>query len=99
MKGYFDTLRIELSDKNISILSVCPGPVNTPFLNKVLTEKMTTPTDHDRSVPGDNRVTPERCAKLMTVAMANDLKEIWIALQPILLFTYASQYLPVQAKW
>ena len=90
-QGYFDTLRMEVSDKSISILSVCPGPVETPFHSC---------THEDvPSRPGDARVTAERCAELITVAMANSLKEVWISLHPILLFVYISQYLPVVAKW
>lgn len=99
MQGYFDTLRIELSDTNILVSSVCPGPINTPFLNNVLTETMSTPSGPDRCIPGDTRVTADRCAYLITVAMANKLNEVWISLHPILLFTYIDQYLPIQAKW
>jgi len=60
---------------------------------------MSAPTDKDRSVPGDHRVTAERCAQLMTIGMANGLNEIWISLQPILLFVYISQYFPLPSKW
>ncbi len=71
--------------------------MDTPILNNVLKEKMT--SSHTVAPLDKKRVTSERCAYLMTVAMANGLTEIWIALQPILLFTYISQYLPVVAKW
>lgn len=90
---------MEVSDKNISVLCVCPGPVNTPFLSSVFREKMSFPNDEGTSRPRDRRITAERCAELMTVAIANGLKEVWISLQPILLFVYISQYLPVPAKW
>ena len=36
----------------------------------------------------------ERCAYLITVAMANNLEEVWISNNPVLLFTYIAQYLP-----
>ena len=98
-QGYFDTLRMEVSDKNISILSVCPGPVNTPFLTNVFREKMSSTNEDGSSMPTDSRVTAERCAQLITVAIANSLKEVWISLQPVLLFAYLSQYFPVQTKW
>lgn len=99
MQGYFDTLRMELSDKNISILSVCPGPVDTPFVHHLFTEKLSAPVD--RSQParaGGDRVTAERCAHLIAVTMANKLDEVWISKHPILLFVYISLLLPNLAK-
>ena len=88
-----------MSDKNISILSVCPGPIDTLFLKNIFREKMSSTNEDVPSRPRDARVTAERCAELITVAMANSLKEVWISLQPILLFVYISQYFPIQAKW
>ena len=44
------------------------------------------------------RMSTERCIELMIVGMANRLKELWISPQPILLFTYLSQYFPTTAK-
>ena len=42
----------------------------------------------------DRRMSTTRCAHLTAVAVANKLDESWMALQPILLSFYASQYLP-----
>lgn len=100
IQGYFDTLRMELADKNISILSVCPGPVDTPFLHHIFTEKLS-PSTKNTGPPraGGNRVSAERCGQLIAVAMANNLNEVWIAKHPILLFVYLSQYFPNLAKW
>lgn len=40
-----------------------------------------------------------RCSYLTAVAMANNISEVWICGQPILLFTYMIQYLPLVAFW
>jgi hypothetical protein len=44
------------------------------------------------------RVSGERCAFLMACAMHHRLHEVWISLQPILLFTYLAQYMPAFAS-
>lgn len=100
MQGFFDTLRMEVSEKNISILSVCPGPVDTPFMRNVFTEKLSAPVGS--GVPtraGGGRVSVERCVQLIAITMANKLEEVWISKHPILLFVYISQFLPNIAKW
>ena len=45
------------------------------------------------------RMSTQRCAYLMVVAMANRLHEVWISPNPVLLFTYLSQFMPATAKW
>lgn len=37
-----------------------------------------------------------RCAQLILIALANDLKEVWIAQQPHLFKTYVWQYVPIR---
>ena len=44
------------------------------------------------------RMSTERCAKLMAVAMANQLFEVWISPNPELFYCYMFQYLPSIAK-
>ena len=39
----------------------------------------------------------ERCAHLMNCAIAGNVKESWIAVQPSLFLTYLRQYLPIVA--
>lgn len=46
-----------------------------------------------------NRVTAERCASLILVAIANGLDEVWISKNPILFFTYILQYCPNFGMW
>lgn len=44
--------------------------------------------------PTEKRMTAERCAYLMSVAMANDLDEVWLSGNPELFFLYLYQYFP-----
>jgi dehydrogenase/reductase SDR family protein 7 len=91
---------MEIADKNISILSVCPGPIDTPFMHNVFTEKLSLPADTNQPQrAGDHRVSAERCAELIAVTMANKLEEVWISNHPILFFVYVNQFLPNLAKW
>lgn len=46
-----------------------------------------------------NGINVQRCAELIAVAMANKLDEVWIALNPVLFFTYVVQYAPDIARW
>ena len=45
------------------------------------------------------RMPPDRCTRLIAVAMANRLDEVWISPNPILLFIYISQYCPILYDW
>ena len=47
-----------------------------------------------KQTDGSARVPGERCAHLMACAIYYRLSEVWISLQPILLFTYLAQYTP-----
>ncbi len=88
---------MEIADKNVAILSVCPGPVDTPILKNVFREKLS-PSDPPDIQPA-KRVSAERCAKLIAVTMASRLDEVWIGYHPILLFIYVKQYFPNMANW
>ena len=40
----------------------------------------------------------DRCAELMAIAIINRIDQSWMALQPILLIHYLSQYMPWLAR-
>ncbi len=40
LQGYFDTLRMELADTGVGILTVCPGPVDTPFMRELFGKEL-----------------------------------------------------------
>ncbi|KYQ60736.1 Dehydrogenase/reductase SDR family member 7 [Trachymyrmex zeteki] len=98
LHGYFRPLFLEHFDKHISVTMVCPGPVQTDFLAKSFTEKfgesygITTDTSK-------NKVSVERCAILMGVAIANKLDEVWIATEAPLRIAYLTYCFPNFAKW
>lgn len=48
--------------------------------------------------PKERRMTAERCATLMSVAMANRLDEVWVSPHPELFYLYLFQYFPSIAK-
>ncbi|GFY39726.1 hypothetical protein TNIN_344021, partial [Trichonephila inaurata madagascariensis] len=93
LHGYFETLRTEMSGKNIDVTLLCPGPIFSHFLENAFTgtpgQKFGKPTD-----PKDHRMPTDRCARLMAVAIAHKLDEAWICQQPNLLFFYLVQYAP-----
>ncbi|ESO90160.1 hypothetical protein LOTGIDRAFT_218247 [Lottia gigantea] len=97
LQGWFESLRIEAVEYNIDITMVCPGPVFSNILSTAFTEEKDKEFGGTMS-PTDKRVTTDRCASLMAVAVANKLDEVWIALQPILFFMYLFQYCPSIAR-
>lgn len=44
--------------------------------------------------PTDRRMTGKRCGFLCAVALANKLNESWMALLPLIPFTYVAVYFP-----
>ncbi|GFT72093.1 hypothetical protein NPIL_281981 [Nephila pilipes] len=93
LHGYFETLRTEMTGKNVDVTLLCPGPIFSHFLENAFTgksgQKFGKPTD-----PKDRRMPTDRCARLMAVAIAHKLDEVWICQQPNLLFFYLVQYTP-----
>ena len=89
---------MEVADKNISILSVCPGPVDTPILANAFREELSPSNARDLQ-PTKGRVSAGRCAELIAVTMASRLDEVWISHHPVLLFTYMKQYFPTTVSW
>lgn len=91
--GYFETLRTEMSSKNIDVTILCPGPVFSRFLENAFTgtpgEKFGVATQCT-----DKRMPTDRCGRLMAVSIAHKLDEAWIAIQPCLLLYYLAQYTP-----
>lgn len=60
------------------------------FVNNVLLQK------YNESVSTtDRRMTAERCGDLCGVAIANKLSESWMAIFPLIPFTYVAVYFPI----
>lgn len=100
IQGYFDALRMEVNEHNIGVTLVCPGPVQTDVVANAFTEDVNKPFKEKATVRQDSkRMPPARCAKLMSIAIANRMNEVWISPNPVLLFVYVSQYCPVLYDW
>jgi len=93
LHGYFETLRTEMTRKNIEVTMLCPGPIFSHFLENAFTgipgQKFGQPTSST-----DRRMPTARCGRLMAVAIAHKLDEAWIAQQPSLSLYYFTQYTP-----
>lgn len=93
IQGYFEAMRIEHARDNIDVTLICPGPVFSNINKHAFTGEAG--KAYGVAQEGtEKRMKTERCAQLMTVAMANKLGEAWMTPQPVLLFTYISQYCP-----
>uniref|UniRef100_A0A8C3VS11 Dehydrogenase/reductase 7 n=1 Tax=Catagonus wagneri TaxID=51154 RepID=A0A8C3VS11_9CETA len=98
LRGFFNTLRTELATyPGIIVSNVCPGPVQSNIVKNALTEEVTKTVGRDADQ--SHKMATSRCARLMLISMANDLKEVWIAEQPFLLMAYLWQYTPTWAWW
>ena len=93
LDGLMNVVRFELSDKNISVTNVCPGPVKTNIATNAIMVNGQVYGKKDKLTESGMPV--ERCCKLILIAASNKLKEVWISGQPyLLLLTYLSQYAP-----
>ncbi|KAJ7990766.1 hypothetical protein DPEC_G00290310 [Dallia pectoralis] len=94
LQGFFNTLRTELTEyPNILISTVCPGPVQSEIVKNAFTVGQESPTAVDQL----HKMATSRCVRLILVGVANNIKEMWIAQQPFLLFCYLWQYAPTWA--
>ncbi|XP_060083554.1 dehydrogenase/reductase SDR family member 7-like [Ylistrum balloti] len=98
LQGWFDSLRPEVYSKNIAVTSVCPGPIYTNLLQDALKEKEGEVLQ-GRMDPNKNRMSSARCARLMSVAIANRCDEVWISTTSGLVSLYLNQYFPGVFKW
>jgi len=98
LHGYFKPLFLEYPDNHIDVTIVCPGPVQTDFLAESFTEKSGEKYGLTTDV-AKSKVSAERCATLMGVAIANRLDEVWIAKPDTLRLTYLSHCFPNFTKW
>ncbi|XP_034078213.1 dehydrogenase/reductase SDR family member 7 [Gymnodraco acuticeps] len=96
LQGFFNSLRTELTEfPNILISTVLPGPVQSQIVQNAFTEELTRPVAAAGNQ--EHKMTTSRCVRLMLVGIANNVKEMWIAKQPFLLFYYTWQYAPTFA--
>lgn len=98
LRGFFNCLRTELVKyPGITLCNVYPGPVQSEIVKNALTEELNKSVGNG----GDQsyKMATSRCVRLMLIAMANDLKDVWISDHPALLVGYLWQYMPTWALW
>nr|XP_058946187.1 dehydrogenase/reductase SDR family member 7-like [Pocillopora verrucosa] len=96
LQGYFNTLRIEVHEKNVGVTMICPGLVYSNILKNAYRENIETRRDQVFPV---TTIKTERCVHLIIIAMANALNEVWIAIPKRMIELYLSQYLPLVRNW
>jgi NAD(P)-dependent dehydrogenase (short-subunit alcohol dehydrogenase family) len=84
LQGFVDSARMELAYRGVRFVSLCPGPVQGAPGGSAA----------DEAAADSTRMPRERCADLMCAAVWAELKEAWIAPQPVLLFAYIAQFTP-----
>ncbi|XP_078000749.1 dehydrogenase/reductase SDR family member 7-like [Glandiceps talaboti] len=102
VQGFFDVLRTEVYSDNITVTTVCPGPVVSNIVENAMTTTVEK-TEHTDNLKAamqySNRMSTARCAQLMVITMANKIDEAWITTNPVLLATYLGQYMPTTGKF
>ncbi|ELU00489.1 hypothetical protein CAPTEDRAFT_167067 [Capitella teleta] len=98
LHGWFDSLRIESCSDDIKVTMICPGPVFSDITKHCFTGQKGQLLNQAMK-SNEKRVTTQRCAELMAAGIANQVEEVWIALQPVLLLAYLTQYFPSIMKW
>lgn len=92
LHGYFNALRSEVSQHNIGVTIICPGPVESEIAQHTIRDPNNPVGEEGAKMP------TERCTYLTAKAMHYGMMEAWISDQPFLLLTYLMQYVPTPTK-
>lgn len=92
--GYFESVRLELWTRDITVSIICPGPVNTKLFEKSLTADLSTKMERTNFDFGVTMMSVDRCAELYAIALANQVHVAWIVAQPVLAILYTAAYIP-----
>lgn len=91
LHGYFESLRLEIEKKGISVLMVCPGKIRTNVSLNALAEKG---AKHARMDPShSNAMTADRCAAAIISAITDNKEEVLIGSKEILI-VYIKRFFP-----
>ncbi|XP_063096878.1 dehydrogenase/reductase SDR family member 7-like [Cavia porcellus] len=92
LRGFVNSLDIEIGEyPDIIISNIYPGPIHSNILKNALTEEVTKTFGQDIAI---HRMATSHCVQLILIAMANNLKEVWISEKVFLLLAYLWQYMP-----
>ena len=92
LHGFFDSLRAEHYNDNISVTLVCPGFVTTNVSKNALTGDGTPQNKMDTAT--ENGINPDRFAKLMIKAIKNKREEVYIGGAKERLAVYVKRFFP-----
>ena len=92
LHGFFDSLRAEVFNDNISVTLVCPGFVTTNVSKNALTGDGTPQQKMDTATA--NGIHPDRFAKLMLKAIKNKREEVYIAGAKEKLAVFVKRFFP-----
>jgi short-subunit dehydrogenase len=89
--GYFESLRLEVEKKGVSVLIVSPGKIKTNVsVNAIGPEGST----HDRMDPSHERaMSAENCAKIISGSLLTQKRELFIGGKELLMVSF-KRYLP-----
>lgn len=89
--GYFESLRLEVEKKGISVLMVCPGKIKT---NVSLNAALSSGKSHNKMDEGhENAMSAETCAKHIIAGILNNKEEIFVGGKELLIVKI-KRYLP-----
>jgi len=91
LQGFFEALRAELANENITVTIVSPGRIKTNISRNALTKDG---QSYNKMDPGQaNGVSAERCADRIVHAIKKDKKELFVGKKEILM-VYIRRFLP-----
>ncbi|EDV21815.1 uncharacterized protein TRIADDRAFT_30118 [Trichoplax adhaerens] len=101
LHGFFEALNFELFATNPGIKTsiICPGAVVSNVGKNALSDNADKVTNILIGMDNSKKMPTDRFAHLMSVAIANEIDEVWISNHLPLLMTYLMQYTPSVGKW
>ena len=76
LHGYFESLRLEVENKGLSVLLVCPGKVKTNVSLNAVSSSGDSHNKMDES--HENAMSAQECAQQIITGILNDKEEIFI---------------------
>lgn len=83
LQGYFESLRLEIETKGVSVLIVCPGKIKTSISLNAAIENGQTHNKMDES--HEDAMTPEACAKQIITAILKNKEELFVGGRELLI--------------
>lgn len=83
LQGYFESLRLEVEKKGLSVLIVCPGKIKTNVSINALTSNGTSHNQMDES--HENAMSAEVCARQIVAGILDNKEEIFVGGKELLI--------------